>query len=190
VLHTLFISAEFWSPQYYRAKVKTPLEFVVSAVRASGADVVNPYPLVQVLARMGEPLYLMQPPTGYSMRADYWINSDALLDRLNFALQMSNSQVGGVKFDAAKLLSLGVLTDALSHDPRAGYQNAELRGADQAMSLLEWTLLEGDVSKQTQNLLEQRLQEQEASAPLIKDPIKGLGTIAGILLGSPEFQRR
>ena len=191
VLHTLFTSPEFWSPQAYRAKVKTPLEFVVSTVRASAADVSNPMPLVQILAKMGEPLYQMQPPTGYSMRADYWINSDALLDRLNFALQMSNSQVGGVKFDAPKLLSLGVLTDFQSADRRAASsQNAEMRGADRAMSLLEWTLLQGDVSKQTQSLLEQRLKEQEQTTPLVKDPAKGLSTIAGILLGSPEFQRR
>jgi uncharacterized protein (DUF1800 family) len=191
VLLTLFTSPEFWSPQSYRAKVKTPLEFVVSAVRASGADVANPYPLVQVLGKMGEPLYLMQPPTGYSMRADYWINSDALLDRLNFALQMTNSQLGGVKFDAPKLLSLGVLTDIQSADAgQVAVRDPEMRGADRAMSLLEWTLLQGDVSKQTQNLLEQKLQEQEAASPLMKDPVKGLAAISGILLGSPEFQRR
>jgi hypothetical protein len=160
-------------------------------VRASGADVGNPFPLVQTLAKMGEPLYLMQPPTGYPMRADYWVNSDALLDRLNFALQMTSGQVGGVKFDAPKLLSLGVLTDIQSSDLRGGgSRDPEMRGADRAMSLLEWTLLQGDVSKQTQNLLEQRLQEQERSTPLMKDPAKGLATIAGILMGSPEFQRR
>jgi hypothetical protein len=96
-----------------------------------------------------------------------------------------------VKFDAAKLLSLGVLTDIespqassdASHDP-------EMRGADHAMSILEWTLLEGDVSTQTQNLLERRLKEQQETTPLRKDPAKGLATITGILLGSPEFQRR
>jgi len=191
ILHTLFTSPEFWSPQSYRAKVKTPLEFVVSAVRASGADVGNPGPLIQVLAKMGEPLYQMQPPTGYSMLADYWINSDALLDRLNFALQMSNSQVGGIKFDAPKLLSLGVLTELPATDNgQVSSHDHKMRGADRAMSLLEWTLLQGDVSRQTQGLLEQRIKEQQEGAPLVKDPAKGLATIAGILLGSPEFQRR
>jgi uncharacterized protein (DUF1800 family) len=191
VLHILFTSPEFWSPQSYRAKVKTPLEFVVSAVRASGADVANPGPLIQTLAKMGEPLYQMQPPTGYPMRADYWINSDALLDRLNFAIQMSNGQVGGLKFDAPRLLSLGVLTDIQSPDSgTARTHDPEMRGADRAMSLLEWTLLQGDVSRQTQSLLEQRLAEQEETTPLMKDPGKGLATIAGILLGSPEFQKR
>ena len=140
---------------------------------------------------MGEPLYQMQPPTGYSMLADYWINSDALLDRLNFALQMSNSQVGGIKFDAPKLLSLGVLTELPATDNRqVSSHDREMRGADRAMSLLEWTLLQGDVSRQTQSLLEQRIKEQQEGAPLLKDPAKGLATIAGILLGSPEFQRR
>jgi len=191
VLHTLFTSPEFWSPQTYRAKVKTPLEFVVSAVRAAGGDVGNPYPLVQRLAKMGEPLYMMQPPTGYSMLADYWLNSDALVDRLNFALQMTNNEVGGLKFDAPKLLSLGVLTDIQSPAPRgANSRDLEMRGVDRAASLLEWTLLEGDVSRQTQNLLEQRLKEQEQTTPLMKDPAKGLAIIAGMLLGSPEFQRR
>ena len=191
VLHTLFTSAEFWSPQTYQAKVKTPLEFVVSAVRASSADVDNPGRLIQILGKMGEPLYQMQPPTGYSMRTDYWINSDALLDRLNFALQMSNGQIGGVKFDAPKLLSLGVLTEIPSSEmPSVSARDPKLHGADHAMSLLEWTLLQGDVSKQTQSLLEQRLKEQEETTPLAKDPARGLSTIAGILLGSPEFQRR
>jgi uncharacterized protein DUF1800 len=191
VLHTLFTSPEFWSPQSYRAKVKTPLEFVVSAVRASGAEVTNPGPLIQTLARMGEPLYQMQPPTGYPMRADYWINSDALLDRLNFAIQMSSGQVGGLKFDAPRLLSLGVLTDIQSPDSGTiRMRDPEMRGADRAMSLLEWTLLQGDVSKQTQTLLDQRLAEEEQTTPLMKDPVRGLATIAGILLGSPDFQKR
>jgi uncharacterized protein (DUF1800 family) len=191
VLHTLFTSPEFWSPHSYRAKVKTPLEFVVSAVRASGAEVTNPGPLIQTLARMGEPLYQMQPPTGYPMRADYWINSDALLDRLNFAIQMSSGQVGGLKFDAPRLLSLGVLTDIQSPDSgTTRMRDPEMRGADRAMSLLEWTLLQGDVSKQTQTLLDQRLAEEEQTTPLMKDPVRGLATIAGILLGSPDFQKR
>ena len=86
VLRTLFKSPEFWAPESYRAKVKTPLEFVVSAVRVTGADVNNALPLAQALQRLGMPLYGMQPPTGYSMKADAWVNSAALLNRMNFAL--------------------------------------------------------------------------------------------------------
>ncbi len=78
VLKTMFHSPEFWAPESYRAKVKTPLEFVVSAVRASGAEVTDAMPLARQLQNLGMPLYGMQPPTGYSMKADTWVNSSAL----------------------------------------------------------------------------------------------------------------
>src|SRR5258708_4335025 len=66
VLHTMIWSPEFWSRESYRAKIKTPFELVVSAVRALGTDVDTPMPLVQWVGRIGEPLYQCQPPTGYS----------------------------------------------------------------------------------------------------------------------------
>ena len=71
VLRTMFDSPEFWSPEVYRAKVKTPLEFVVSAVRASDAEVTNAQPLVQSLEKLGMPLYGMQTPNGYSWMAEH-----------------------------------------------------------------------------------------------------------------------
>ncbi len=103
VLRTMFKSPEFWSPETYRAKVKTPLEFVVSAVRASGADVDNARPLVGTLNNMGMMPYGMMPPTGYSMKAETWVNSSALLARMNFALGLAASKVHGVKVDAVGL---------------------------------------------------------------------------------------
>ncbi len=75
------------------------------------------------------------------MRGDYWMNSDALLDRLNFALQPSNKQVRGMKFESTKLFSPGVLTDMQSAAPDRGNRAVNMRGADRGMSLLEWTLL-------------------------------------------------
>src|SRR5205807_8892649 len=77
VLRTMFHSGEFWSVAVYRKKVKTPLEFVSSAIRATGTQVQNPMPIVQALNKMGMPLYQMQPPTGYSTKAETWMNSDA-----------------------------------------------------------------------------------------------------------------
>src|SRR6476661_2887111 len=82
VLRTMFHSPEFWAADTYRAKMKTPFEFVASAARASGADIQNALPLVATLNRMGMPLYAMQPPTGYSMKAEVWVNSSALLNRM------------------------------------------------------------------------------------------------------------
>jgi uncharacterized protein (DUF1800 family) len=110
VLRTLFKSPEFWSAKAYRAKVKTPFEFVVSSLRATGTDLNNPGPLLGILNKMGMPLYEDVPPTGYSMTASTWMNSEALIDRMNYALALSNGQVGGTNFDAGRLLALGTLT--------------------------------------------------------------------------------
>src|SRR5512143_1481120 len=98
VLRTMFKSKEFWAPETYRTKVKTPLEFVASALRATNADVENGLPLVQQLNKMGMPLYGAQPPTGYSMKAETWVNSSALLNRMNFALRFTSGRMQGVSF--------------------------------------------------------------------------------------------
>src|SRR5260370_13833717 len=95
VLRTMFKAPEFWAAGAYRAKMKTPFEFVVSSARASGLEVQNAFPLVQFLNRMGMPLYGMQPPTGYSMKAETWVNSAALLSRMNFALQLGTGRLPG-----------------------------------------------------------------------------------------------
>ena len=78
--------------EHRRAKVKTPLEFVVSAVRATGATVTNASAARGRHANLGMPLYGCQPPTGYSMTADAWVNTGALLNRMNFAVQL---MIGG-----------------------------------------------------------------------------------------------
>jgi uncharacterized protein (DUF1800 family) len=94
VTRTIITSPEFFAAEAYRAKVKTPLEFVVSAVRASDATITNAQPLVRVMQELGMPLYGCQPPTGYSMTADAWVNTGALLNRMNFAVQLVNGGQG------------------------------------------------------------------------------------------------
>jgi uncharacterized protein (DUF1800 family) len=85
VVRTILTSPEFLDRKAYRAKVKTPLEFVVSAVRATGTEIVNAQPMVAAMQNLGMPLYGAQPPTGYSMTADAWVNTGALLNRMTFA---------------------------------------------------------------------------------------------------------
>jgi len=92
VVRTIVTSPEFFAPSSYRAKVKTPFEFVVSAVRASGTDLTNAMPAVQALREMGMPLYMCQPPTGYADRADAWVNTGALLTRMNFAVALASGR--------------------------------------------------------------------------------------------------
>ena len=94
---SIITSPEFFSAEARRAKVKTPLEFVASAVRASGATVNNPQQLVQALRTLGMPLYGAQPPTGWGDTAMDWVNTGALLGRLNFAVQLASGQLRGVR---------------------------------------------------------------------------------------------
>jgi len=192
VLTTLFQSPEFWAADTYRAKVKTPLEFVASAVRATGADVDDALPLARQIGNMGMPLYSAQPPTGYSMKAETWVSSSALLNRMNFALGLTAGKVRGVKVDAVEL---------------AGGPPAPT-DATVALSTMEAKLLAGDVSQQTHDsimaqievpaknaaAIQQEKGPQDKKAPQRKpaDAVRppDASTIAGLLLGSPEFQKR
>jgi uncharacterized protein (DUF1800 family) len=187
VLNTLFPSPEFWDDETYRAKVKTPLEFVASAVRATGAEVEDALPLTRQLNNMGMPLYGAQPPTGYSMKAETWVSSSALLNRMNFALALTSGKIKGVKADSAQLAGSG----------------PQPPDAAATLSTLEMSLLAGGVSKQTHDSIAAQIEAAGKSGAQQKPgnqsgPRKtadvprstDVNTIAGLLLGSPEFQRR
>jgi uncharacterized protein (DUF1800 family) len=188
VLTVLFHSPEFWNDGAYRAKVKTPLEFVVSAVRATGAEVDDALPLIRELNHMGMPLYGAQPPTGYSMKAETWVSSSALLNRMNFALALTSDKIKAVKADVGQLVK---------SSPPNSPQDSAL-----ALSMLENSLLAGDVSKQTHDSItaqidaaamngaQQKQDKSGARKPVDVSRPPEVGTIAGLLLGSPEFQRR
>jgi uncharacterized protein (DUF1800 family) len=96
VVRAILTSPEFFSAEAYHAKVKTPFEFVVSAVRATDADVHDARPLVRQLAELGMPLYQCQPPTGYKDTADAWVNTGALVGRMNFGLALATNKIRGV----------------------------------------------------------------------------------------------
>jgi uncharacterized protein (DUF1800 family) len=176
VLRTMFHAPEFWAADAYRAKVKTPLEFVVSAVRASGAEISNALPLVQALNQMGMPLYGAQPPTGYSMKAATWVNSAALLNRMNFALRFASGRMPGVWFAPERLLG----SAEAPTDPRV------------ALAELENALLAGEVSKQTHETILKHAADPEVTGRVLDDPARPVKVrvLAGLLLGSPEFQKR
>jgi|SRR5450432_93459 len=175
VLRTMYKSPEFWGPETYQTKVKTPLEFVVSALRATDANVQDATPLLGALQNMGMPLYGMQPPTGYSMKSDAWVNSSALLGRMNFALGLGNDKFRGVKANTAT---------ALGAPPPAD--------AHQTLTAFEQAYLDGDVSQQTHDAIVKQLDDPQITRRKLDDnaPTPNAGAIAGLILGSPEFQKR
>ncbi len=175
VLRTMIYSPEFWTRETYRAKVKTPYELVVSSVRALGTDVDTPMPLVGWVGRIGEPLYQCQPPTGYSDKAETWVNTGALLNRLNFSLALTGNKVRGSRSDVAALLG----ADS-SSEPKSAL--------DRAVQVF----LDGQASPNTVDTLRKQLENPQVVQAKLDDPVKqvDLGMVTGLVLGAPEFQRR
>ncbi|HET7108666.1 MAG TPA: DUF1800 domain-containing protein [Candidatus Acidoferrum sp.] len=175
VLRTMIYSPEFWSREAVRAKVKTPFELVVSSVRALGTDVDTPMPLVGWVGRIGEPLYQCQPPTGYSDKAETWVNTGSLLNRLNFSLALAGNKVRGSRSDVGALLG----TDS-ANDPKSAL--------DRAVQVF----LGGQAAPNTVDTLQKQLENPQVVQAKLDDQVKqvDLGVVTGLVLGAPEFQRR
>jgi uncharacterized protein (DUF1800 family) len=114
VVRTIITSPEFFAADAYRVKVKTPFEFVVSAVRAMGTETSNAQPLVMAIRNLGMPLYGCQPPTGYADKAEAWVNSGALLNRMNFAVSLTSRRQPRGASDASSMTSDAIVRSALA----------------------------------------------------------------------------
>ena len=189
VMRTMLGADEFWAATNFRAKLKSPLEMVVSAVRAVNGDVDTATQMVGLMNTLGEPLYRKQEPTGYTNRGGDWMNSASLLARMNFANALARGQIAGVKVDPAQFAA----------------------GTGQ----IEHNILLADASPASQAAIQaglDQLASQPAATPAPPLPIasgrggRGLGAaartpapggpvtpgsvVAGLTLGSPDFQRR
>ncbi|MBX3278737.1 MAG: DUF1800 domain-containing protein [Acidobacteria bacterium] len=163
VLRAMFDAPEFWAAESFRAKIKTPFEMTVSAVRALGAETNGGPQFHRWMAQMGEGLFLAQPPTGYSDTAETWVNSAALLERMNFSLALASGRIPGTRVDLKAL------------DPKA-----EPKTPTQWVDHYLAVLLHGQVSPQTRSTLDRTL----------KDAQMDRAKFVGMILGSPEFQRQ
>jgi uncharacterized protein (DUF1800 family) len=208
VLLAMVNSPEFFTTPTYRVKLKTPLDFVVSAVRATGAQVDSTAGMAAAIDQLGMPLYGMQTPNGYSMKAEAWDSTTQLVSRMNFAMALATNRVAGLHADP----------DALLHAAAPSGPATELSPLQKTQAL-EAVLLHDPVSDRTQQLIlaqvntDRRQQTNELRQvtairnngdplqlrpsgptaakpidPTAADPQAALAT--GLILGSPEFQRR
>jgi len=161
VMNTMVTSKEFLSQGAYQSKVKTPFEMIVSSIRATGAQVDYAFPLADRIAKLGQPLYRKQEPTGYSTANAEWINSAALLARMNFALDLTQNKVQGTKVDQARF----------NQDPA---HTARL-------------MLFTNPTAPTRDAIDKAIADQKAKNP--KTP-PSPALVAGLVIGSPDFQRR
>jgi uncharacterized protein (DUF1800 family) len=204
VLRTLVASPEFNSTKYFRNKVKTPMEFLASAYRTTLTDPSNPGALVSTMKNMGMPLYYALPPTGYYITADKWMNTSALVDRLNFAYQLTSGKFANQKFDASRVVALGLLSQpsqprAAPHPTPAAYaeatwtppapamQPAAPSGTEIALKVLESTLIGDEVSSQTNELIHKQIAQASQQNT---NPGDTLNLLTALVMGAPEFQLR
>jgi uncharacterized protein (DUF1800 family) len=208
VLATMFNSPEFWSREAYRAKVKTPEEFVLSAIRATGGEVERPAIVLNAMAQLGMPFYGCQTPNGYSWAAGPWVNSGDLVNRINIALALANHK-------------LGTATDL---DAMMKIPAPDSVPIDQKEAKLETVFLDGQMSQDARRTVLEQADQLATQGPLpvaapeppkpgakqagvipvraafvqVMDPPtpipgpadKQAALLAGLLLGSPEFQKR
>ena len=189
VMTTLVTSPEFWSREAYRAKIKTPFEVVVSAVRAldgrletargraagraAGGGAAE---LAREVGRLGQPLYEAQPPTGYPDRAESWVNTGALLGRMNFALALAHNRVRGAPVDLSAVIG-----------------SVDRAQPSQVLDRVLAVVLQGAATPQTRVVLTAQLESPEITRTTGDDRVASdtdVEKLAALVLGSPEFQRR
>lgn len=200
-LRTLFNDQEFYAPENYRAKIKTPFELMASSLRALDADVKTSPALIGLLNKMGEPLYGYIAPTGYPDTAEDWVNTGALLERMNFAVALASNRIPQAKVNL---------------------KNFEAGTKQQILDKAVGDILEGDIAPNTRQMLtkqiEQPLTEPKLEAKDIDSETempmmtgggggrRGMGgaqnrllapsgdpevfKVVGLILGSPDFQRQ
>jgi uncharacterized protein (DUF1800 family) len=175
VMTTMIYSPEFWSRAAFRAKVKTPFELVASAARALGADMDQPRTMVQWVNRIGEPLYQCLTPNGYSDKGSSWVSTAALLNRMNFAVDLTGNKIRGAQVDLNSLVGADVAAS-----PQL------------AMDRVESVFLSGQISDATRATLDQETADPQIAGAKVDDSMKrvNVGMITGLVLGSPEFQKR
>jgi uncharacterized protein (DUF1800 family) len=201
VLSTLFHSPEFWDANVYRTKVKTPVEFVVSAARAANADIRNMQPLANAAREMGMPLYGCVTPNGYSWKADAWVSTNALINRMNFALSLAANRLPGISIAWDP-------TETVTNDPTALETSPGTPDPQSEETRLESILISGGVSDSTRTAVLQQFEQQRVQngntgampvaatdrqkfrARAVTESERQDQLLAGLLIGSPEFQRR
>ena len=200
-LRAMFADKEFYAPENYRAKIKTPFEVVVSAIRTVGADT-NGVQIQALLQKMGEPLYGYQAPTGYPDTAEDWVNTGALLERLNFAVALASNRIPGTKVnlkpfegkDKSEILnrSINVVLDGeISPNTRATLlkqieqplPEPKLETvADETVDAMENNAMMQNQGGRSRQNRQGRLLPPSGNAEVFK--------VVGLILGTPEFQRQ
>ena len=179
VVRTIVTSEEFFAAAAWRAKVKSPFEVVVSALRAMDARADSTPRSAAIVARLGQGIYQHQAPNGWPETGDGWINTGAILGRVNFGVALANGAVPGV---SVRRWPLYAALDSMPREQQVDGVVRALLGGD-VSAAMRAVLLSG-----THPLLE--TSQQAGMNRPARPPQDGLAEVIGLAIGSPEFQRR
>ena len=208
-LRALFNSPDFYAVENYRAKIKTPLELVVSAIRTIGADT-NGGQVQAMLAKMGQQFYNWQAPTGYPDMAEDWVNTGALLERMNFAVALASNRIPGTKVNLSRFNTNATDKQALLNQFVGVVLNGEVSDATRATLLkqLDQPLIEPTMGANNdmamENVAMERPNPQQGGAAgggggrnggqqarlLAPSGNPEVFKVVGLIIGSPDFQRQ
>lgn len=194
VLRTMVYSPEFWRREHLASKVKTPFELAISSVRALRGEVANPNRLISWVTRMGERKYYYVAPTGFPDRSSHWVNTGSLLNRMNFGLSFASPKASGVNIDLLEVMDYRE-PEGPEHALEM-YSHILLPTTDIEMlkSRLSPLLTAQDLQKKVANFSNKE-DGKEQNPSKRKENNKNsnnavLAQVVGLIIGSPEFQRR
>ncbi len=198
-LRAVFSDKEFFAPENYRAKIKTPFELAVSSIRALGADTNGGPAMLAMLTKLGEVPYGYQAPTGYPDTAEDWVNTGALLERLNFAVAVASNRIPGTRVDLksfeskdrSKILNKAV-AEILDGDISASTRSTLLKQVDQPLPEVK-AGVETNEDMDVTNLPGAGQQGRRGNRPPRLLPPSGnpeVFKVVSLVLGTPEFQRQ
>jgi uncharacterized protein (DUF1800 family) len=194
VLLTMVMHPDFWVRAKEKEKIKSPFELAVSAIRATGTEVIAPYQVFTWSEKMGQKFYFYQAPTGFPDRASYWINTGSLLNRMNFGMAIAAQKIPGFK---TNLLQLNQ-----NHEPESveealqTYTKLLLPVSDQKenseriMSIVRAQNIDQKIASATKDAGGMQDMQKDATAPADNSPLKSMAQVVGVIIGSPAFQRK
>ena len=226
VLITMATAPEFWNKNVIRAKTKSPFELAISAVRALNVDIKQPYQIFVWADKMGQKMYFYQAPTGFPDKGQYWINTGALLNRMNFGLAIASQRIAGIKLDLLSLNNRHEPESAAAALLTYGKLIMPERNLDETVKRLTPMLNDPELVKKINDAADKNTAPQTSminNGVVMNDPdsyrdddgvgnkggkgLKGLkkgnntlqtvagnnsmlSQVVGIIIGSPEFQRK
>ena len=194
VLLAMVMHPSFWTKAKEKEKIKSPFELTVSAVRATGTEVVAPYQVFTWSEKMGQKFYFYGAPTGFPDRANFWINTGSLLNRMNFGMAIAAQKIPGLK---TNLLALNQ-----NHEPESVEEALQIytklllpvanqkENSERIMSIVRAQNIDQKIASATKDTGGVQDMQKESMPDMNNTPLKSMAQVVGVIIGSPAFQRK